>query len=137
MSINKFGKSKGGHHRKEIVQLHTNFFSLTQDGDYDVDNHKLINVKTPTDKSDCVNKIYVDDTILHAGNDLKSTMKIELNLLRTQILDKIAEVRANLKQDIDELEQEITIISKEVVRVGQSITKLNTSVQQLKKPTGP
>lgn len=66
MPVDKFGRSitthsTGGGSSPHLLSSYRHGFILTGDGNIDVENLKMCNVKDPTDKFDCANKQYVDN----------------------------------------------------------------------------
>ena len=62
--MDKFGRSLPSASKHKTILLQTpNIISLTQDDGYNVKNHRLVNVKTPVEDNDAVNKKYLDTTL--------------------------------------------------------------------------
>ena len=68
--MDKFGRSlPSGSKHKTIIQT-PSIISMTQDDGYNDKDHRLVNVKTPIEDNDAVNKKYLDAAL---GNKLIET----------------------------------------------------------------
>jgi hypothetical protein len=89
MSLDKFGRRSGG---KQIVSIasksssSSSSFSYTVDGNIDIGNMKICNLKPPTSSSDATNKKYVDNLIM------------ELNKKYQAVDNKIAELNTSVSR---------------------------------------
>ena len=88
--MNKFGRSLPSAQEKiKIMQVQTpDLITLTKDGEYTIQNHRLCNIKTPTDDSDAANKGFVENAII---------------AYKTQINQSLRELHQKLKSSIDNI----------------------------------
>lgn len=74
MSLDKFGRFReNGDERVLARGPPGEGFKLTQDGDYDIGNKKLVNVGVPTADNDVITKIYLDS---HTPNHLSESFSM-------------------------------------------------------------
>lgn len=97
-AMNKFGRSLPTTSRQKGVRVlqAPNLIALTKDGDYNVRDHRLCNVKSPTEDSDAVNRKFVDNltSSLLAKIDKSSSDCVQL------IESLINEIRKNMENQI-------------------------------------
>lgn len=139
MSVNKFGKSERKHRYTE-TQLGTSVYSvLSTDGNYDFHNKKLINISSPTNETDCANKMYIDEEIFGVQkelNSVKKEMNGKIEAVRLQLpsvegeefresvnikLDNLASKQLSLNNDILHMN---TVLSNAVSTINQQSKKL-------------
>lgn len=86
--MDKFGRSLSTTSTHRSVIQTPNVISVTQEGEYNVKEHRLVNVKTPVEDGDAVNKKYLDDTTFSVSQYLGSKLAdthLKLNEFRTSM----------------------------------------------------
>lgn len=120
--MNKFGRSlPSTSTHKKLVQT-PNLISITQDGGYNIKEHRLVNVKSPVDDTDAVNKKYLDDTT--------TSVTQSFNKKITETYQKYIE----FKNLLDSLSHSLTTkIENLTTNCEKSIILLNNEVQHSKQ----
>lgn len=80
MSINKFGQTTKTPLKYKMRCISTEQkFPLTANGDYDMRNHRLCNLKEANEERDAVTKKYVDDSLKYVNSViLSNSAKLDL-----------------------------------------------------------
>lgn len=93
MSIDKFGRSVKSANNKDIHNLfhlqqqqQQQVPSTTKDGDFDFDNHKICNLKDPTNDQDAATRRYVKLVVENMRKELLYTIDVKLkHLISTNV----------------------------------------------------
>lgn len=116
--MNKFGHSLSST-RKSVQVIHSqSTLPFNDDGDYNADNRKLCNLKTPTKKSDGANKNYVDMAL----KELTDTLNTCLNAHNIAFEKKQKELEALI---IENQKKIVNLISANVLTKNEIIKKMN------------
>lgn len=105
--MDKFGRSIPSLHKKARIVQAPNAIAFTADGDYNLRDHKLCNVKPPTEDSDAVNKKYLDDALSAVNEFYHNTSRFN-----KQLFDKVRVITGELKMLSNVLDQNKQAISK-------------------------
>lgn len=151
--MNKFGRSSSPHKSVRVLQA-PNVIVFTKEGDYNFRNHKLCNVKVPTEKDDVTTKNYVDSLIeqIHGGiNTLNKTIDArnvefekmkEDNANKFKIFENIAAVQqvfiGKVRSEFLKIENALMDSANSLIENSQKplindIKKNKAEVSQLKK----
>ncbi|CAH1107072.1 unnamed protein product [Psylliodes chrysocephalus] len=76
MSLDKFGRASEVRKSRNLVASASIGLAHTPDGDTDIENLKVCNVKTPTLNTDAVNKGYVDQHLRNVSNEVINNKQI-------------------------------------------------------------
>lgn len=103
MTLDKFGRSSKQTYK--IIKT-TSGISITQNenGDFDMQNKILVNLKSPENEADAVNRLYLDKKI----NQLTEEYKI----FRNEVMNNQFE---NLNNKVDKLFEEYEIFKNEII----------------------
>lgn len=133
MSLDKFGRSAassssastGG--TSHLLSPYRHGFTFTSDGNIDVENLKLSNVKSPTNDNDVCNKRYVDDNLLSLNKELNTIIEMSLR----------SAIRELQSKDIRRIYLEISESKKKGKKLGDDvddkINKFNESLETIKE----
>ena len=116
MTIDKFGRSGDGVNKtiKHIIKGNLgNGFKLTSTSDYDIENKRLSNLKTPYDDKDAATKKYVDMQI--------SNLYKEYDILKGEINQKL---NSNLTTMKDNLHNKMKIFIKHLNAIQDELRRI-------------
>ena len=114
--MDKFGRSLPvGAKHKSILQT-SNIISITQDDGYNVKEHRLVNVKTPIEDNDAVNKKYLDTTIENKLSEMYQKYRKSMDSISYSLTTRIDSVVANC-------EASNTLLNKEIQKSKSTILK--------------
>lgn len=150
MSVDKFGRSiisgsPTSSDSSHLLSPYRHGFIFTSDGNIDVENLKLCNVKSPTESSDCVNKQYVDtnnENLLKKIDTVKNTIPIIVakhsDLERKAFVDNVRDLesRINTAMNVipDMINQKIYLDTQTYKRkYDDEIKKLQQKVDDVTK----
>lgn len=148
MSVDKFGRSisgsssstSGGLNNSHLFSPYQHDFIFTSDGNIDVENLKLCNVKSPTESSDCANKQYVDtnnENLLKKITSVKDTIPIIVaqhsDLERKAFLSNVKDLETQINSAIrvlpDMINQKVDLDTKAYKRgYDDEIKKLQQKI---------
>jgi hypothetical protein len=113
MNVDKFGRMSFDLHRKGGHESHSTYDLSVSNAALDAQTRKVINVATPNDPNDAVNKAYVDNIILLMQNEIK-TLNRRIDGFDDHILQIYASEKNYIKmQDWDELFKEDLLEEKD------------------------
>lgn len=126
MSLDKFGRAAAASHSSSTashsLSPYRHGFIFTGDGNIDVENLKLCNVKGPTEEFDCANKQYVDN--------LKTNLLKKLNVIPDIVNQQID---LNMKAYKIKYDSDVTtlrdIISTNKSKCESEIKSLRTNLE--------
>lgn len=140
MSLDKFGrtialssKSSSSH----LLPPYRHGFTFTIDGNIDVENLKLCNIKDPTEVYDCANKQYVDTV---NENLFKKVDTIKQNLLAKcdstinaipEVVNK--QVNINIQAYKIDLENSIKNLSSDIVALKNELKIVRTNIDTVER----
>lgn len=78
-------------------------FKLTSNGDYNLNYKNIKNVKSPQDKEDAVNKIYVDDLADKTVHFSNSYADAKIQLVNNNLTEQIQKISIAQKKEVKEL----------------------------------
>ena len=97
MSINKFGQSSAPSKRMRMTHIPGVVLEYTVDGNVNIENLRLCNLKAPTNDNDAVNKKYLDekyDVLLKEIKNLAS----DRNSLLSYVTKSLKELAQHIKK---------------------------------------
>lgn len=74
MVVDKFGRSLPSEHNKFPQRIVTVGYTLTKDGNIDIQRKRICNMSKPTDGYDAVNKLYVDEKFDPLKNEVRQKL---------------------------------------------------------------
>lgn len=100
MSVDKFGRHSSKAFKTKLLRgIPGQGFTLTQSGDFNIENKRLCNVKNPTETQDASTKAYVDNTITKvlARNlkDVATKQYVQSELVSLKVIIKVIEEKIN------------------------------------------
>lgn len=136
MSVDKFGRlsstSAVVHPRNlDAIKLKMSeniLLKYTKDGkNYDVEKHKLCNVQTPTDDSDCATKQYVDTSLLPLirSIDTSNAVAPQIQVLQQQLTEE----NVTLTSLVKSLNKLISSVQNNKRVADENITQIKKDVQ--------
>ena len=83
--MNKFGRSLPTSSRQKGVRVlqAPNLIAVIKDGEYNIRDHRLCNVKSPTEDSDAVNRKFVDSAMWSLSAKIDNSVKDCVKLIET------------------------------------------------------
>lgn len=137
MPIDKFGNTvstvsstkKSRINFDKMMQQHQ-LITLTIDGDYDVQNHKLSNVQTPTKSNDCANKQYVDNIDGNIKKKINEIVNIVQSMIDKKIKDGTDVLNKQLTTEINNLK---SLTEKEFTRTSATFDTFVKATDDEKK----
>lgn len=152
MPVDKFGRSSKGRRQRTLEQVYENTITQSSSGDYNVKNHKLINIQTPTLDSDCATKGYVDSSmnvlnilynksqqdtsqIQHAINELRKSVMKNTNHyvdLDSSTKTKFQTFRTNIQSIADNFKTTTQKNHEYLLTTEEHLRKLKTVVTSMK-----
>lgn len=117
--MNKFGHSLASKRKSsfKIIRAESSL-PFTSEGQYDMEHHRLCNVKTPQVENDASNKVYVDtkdEKLESTINQLKKDLDNMNNQVVTTIHYQNNEVFRELETKLDQLETKIIKSMNELI----------------------
>jgi len=95
-------------------------FRLTDDGNYDMENKLLKNVKDPDEIQDAANKIYVDNKMVQLDENIITAIN-EFGVENSKILKRLEDEHSKDKKDVD---NSILILTNGVENVASQTGKM-------------
>lgn len=105
MSVDKFGRRLGANNFSSDV-LRTNL-----NGNFDIDDKRIINIGNPIASTDAVNKLYVDTAIYNIEkrvDNLKTETEAKIIKLKTDILNELENFKHNEDYYYKDLKKHLT-----------------------------
>lgn len=136
--MNKFGRSLPTSSRQKGIRVLpiSNTFLVTTDGDYNIEGHRLCNVKAPVDKGDAVNKEFVEGILAQYNKELDARITKTFETIDSRL-------KAGLKSAEDHVQVvEARILKPTEVRhliqlsvnpMSNNLNKITKDVEDLKK----
>lgn len=114
--MNKFGRALPT--RQKGIRKAPNQIPVNKDGDYNIRDHKLVNVKLPTDGSDAANKKFIDDSISSLSASLNHLVAVRMQDAYNSI-DRVKNEltnssKANTELISAQMRDHMTILNKEM-----------------------
>lgn len=140
MSLDKFGRTivlSSNSSSSHLLSPYRHGFIFTIDGNIDVENLKLCNIKDPTEVYDCANKRYVDTV---NENLFKKVDTIKQNLLAKcdATINAIPEVvnhqvNLNIQAYKIDLENSIKNLSSDIVALKNELKIVRTNIDTVER----
>ena len=140
--MNKFGRSLPSSSRQKGVRVLTtpNLIALTKDGDYNIRDHRLCNVKSPTEDSDAVNRKFVDsitfsllakiDKSSNDGVKRFNALDAKIQTIKQQIAE-LSDDRLKKKLSEQVIQKSLNPLDQDLKRMNRIITRLLERVEAL------
>lgn len=119
--MNKFGRSLPSGQKGVKVLQTPNVISFTQDGNFNMRDHRLCNVSSPMEDADAVNKIFLDTMIValdakidhleSVGKSLKGSFQLDCEECLGEVQGQLNSVQLKLKQALGDVERQIDSMS--------------------------
>lgn len=146
--MNKFGRSlPSAQKRIKVMQVQIptpNLITLTKDGDYTIQGHRLCDIGNPTDDTDAVNKGFVENVMIVQKNqinqlleELQQKYKNSLNGIDSQfnkhddVHRQQTDLLSNLDKRIDKIDKFITGISAQIIKIIEDLSNQETAIKEL------
>lgn len=111
--MNKFGHSLSST-RKSVQLIHSqSTLSFNDDGDYNAENRKLCNLKTPTKKFDAANKNYVDEALKELADTLNTSLNAYYIAFEKKQKDLESLITENQKKIVNLINADVLLKKKE------------------------
>lgn len=138
MSLNKFGRSSKAPNEVKVIRTQ-NLFAFTSQGDYDLQDRKLCNVKIPTEDSDAATKKYVDANSVSAMNTFNEKFKQTEKLIVSDVNKKISNLTKTVLTSSQTSTERTTLLNTKIENmlvsmpsmIDQKVTSLQTQLTEL------
>lgn len=132
--IDKFGRMQKTGRQQQQQQQRQQQLSYTKDGDFDLQNRKLCNLKNPDDDQDCANKYYVDHVLRKSLDELYRQYEIKIDESHNAMMKKLFD----LKKETNELfQQQRTVLDHKyndaVQKCAHNLSTVDTKLQKFDK----
>lgn len=136
MNIDKFGRSaRSTIKNQNIIRGPPGIgFKRTSNGNYDLENHKLCNVETPTELGDCVNLQFLLLKTKMVKDDVTAFMEDAIRLIKVNIQDTAEEIytkwNKKYSNEINALKVKIKEFDKRITDRDQSYTDMFSNINK-------
>jgi chromosome segregation ATPase len=137
--MDKFGRSLPTSSLQKEVKFMQNptTLTLTKDGDYNVRDHRLCNVKQPTEDSDASTKSYVDYVAEQQLRDFIKTLNVHVEKLEKEVtmtnqrIDKVLDNEILFQGEFTALKKNITMLQNDLLSHQAHINSFKSSFEKL------